>query len=104
MADTDAVDPREVAERGLQLSGMDYIRAASTADSRVDGLLRCLRGAWPCSLRDATGAAALQPDRLGARRRGADAPRLCDGVRRPHLARPGRRLHDARSEDQLRPP
>ena len=27
MADTDAVDPREVAERGLQLSGMDYIQA-----------------------------------------------------------------------------
>jgi uncharacterized protein (TIGR00369 family) len=27
MADTDAVDPREVAERGLQLSGMAYIQA-----------------------------------------------------------------------------
>ena len=27
MADTDAVDPREVAERGLQLSGMDVHQA-----------------------------------------------------------------------------
>ena len=27
MADTDAVDPREVAEKGLQLSGMAYIEA-----------------------------------------------------------------------------
>ena len=27
MTDTDAVDPREVAEKGLQLSGMAYIQA-----------------------------------------------------------------------------
>ena len=27
MADTDAADPRVVAEKGLQLSGMDYIQA-----------------------------------------------------------------------------
>ena len=27
MADADAVDPRAVAERGLELSGMEYIQA-----------------------------------------------------------------------------
>jgi uncharacterized protein (TIGR00369 family) len=32
MADTPAVDPREVAEQGLQLSGMEYIEAIFRGD------------------------------------------------------------------------
>ena len=79
-------------------------RAAAAADRCADGLPRGLGGARACGLRDGAGAAALQPDRLGARRGRADAARLSDGVRGAHAARGRGRLHDARGEDELRPP
>ena len=88
-------DPREVAERGLELSGMDYVQAIFAGELPPPPIAELMgfRGveAEPgrARLRDGAGAAALQPDRLGARRRRADAARLGDGLRGAHAARAG---------------
>ena len=52
--------------------------------ARADGLPRRRVRARPGRLRDGAGPGALQPDRLRARRRRADAARLGDGLRRAH--------------------
>ena len=99
-----------VAARGLELSGMEYIRAIFGGELPAPPIAELMgfRGveAEPgrAVFEMEPGPGALQPDRLGARRRRADAPRLGDGLRRAHAARGGRPLHDARGEDELRPP
>ena len=74
MVGVDALDPREVAERGLRLSGMEYVQAIFNGELppapiiAADGLSRCLGRTGTRRLRDGARPAALQPDRIRARR------------------------------------
>ena len=110
MADTDAVDPREVAEKGLQLSGMDYIQAIFAGELPAPPISE-LMGFYGVSAEPGRAVFEMEPgpqhyNPIGSVHGGV-ALTLLDsamGCAVHTLLEAGRRLHDARSEDELRPP